>query len=252
MQYLRKVLRLTAGVGEELLRCGAEISRVEETMSRIATHYGTTRQQVFIISNGVFVNLEMGEDEKFVSIEPVIGTSVDLNKLCQLNNLSREIEQKDLTIDEALEKYDAIKKGTAKNKWVHILCSGVGAAAFCSLLGGGVMDSLAAFLMGLLVWCVFTAVEGFPVSKVLVHIAASVLAAGGCVLMLRIGIVENLDKAIVGAIIPMIPGVPLVNGVRDLVDQDYISGAIRLLDALLIFTCIATGVYLALQIGGRV
>lgn len=252
MQYLRKVLRLTAGVGEELLRCGAEISRVEETMSRIARHYGTSRQQVFIICNGVFVNLEIGEDKKFVSIQPVMGTSVDLNKLCELNNLSREIEQKDLDIDEALARYDAIKRSRKKNPWVHILCSGIGAAAFCYFLGGGSMDCAAAFLMGLLVWGFLTALERFSLSKVLLYIVASMIAAGGCVTMLRLGLVQNLDKAIVGAIIPLLPSVAFVNGVRDLVDQNYISGGVRLLDAILLFTCIATGVYLALQIGGGI
>ncbi len=252
MQYLRKVLRLTAGVGEELLRCGAEISRVEETMSRIARHYGTTRQQVFIISNGVFVNLEIGEEKKFVSIQPVMDTSVDLNKLCQLNNLSREIEHQDLDIDEALARYEAIKKGGKKNAAVHILCSGIGAAAFCYFMGGRTMDCLASFLMGLLVWAFFMVMARFSLSKVLLHIVASAIAAGGCIIMLHLGLVQNLDKAIVGAIIPMLPSVTFVNGVRDLVDQNYISGGNRLVDALLLFTCIATGVYLALQIGGGV
>ena len=70
--------------------------------------------------------------------------------------------------------------------------------------------------------------------------------------MMRMGMVENLNKAVVGAIMPLLPSVAFVNGVRDLVDQNYISGGVRLIDAILLFTCIATGVFLALQLGGRV
>ena len=160
--------------------------------------------------------------------------------------------QKDLDIDEALARYDAIKRSRKKNPWVHILCSGIGAAALCYFLGGGSMDCAAAFLRGLRVWGFLTALERFSLSKVLLHIVASMIAAGGCVIMLRLGLVQNLDKAIVGAIIPLLPSVAFVNGVRDLVDQNYISGGVRLLDAILLFTCIATGVYLALQIGGGI
>lgn len=125
MRYLQKVLYLTAGVGEELLRCGAEIARVEETMERISKHYGTTKQQVFIISNGVFVNLEMGEEQRETSLQPIASSSVDLYKLCELNNLSRKIEQKDLEIDAAIEEFEEIKKGRRYNKFLHVLCDGV-------------------------------------------------------------------------------------------------------------------------------
>ncbi len=251
MRYLQKVLRLTAGVGEELLGCGAEIARVEETMRRIAKHYGATRQQVFIISNGVFVNLEMGDEKRETSLQPVMSSSTDLHKLCELNNLSRKIEQTDLDLDAAIAEFEGIKQGSKYCKWLHVLCSGVGAAAFCYFLGGSVMDCMAAFLMGLLVWGLFVALEGFNLSKVILYIIASFLAAGGCVLMLKAGMIENLDKAVVGAIIPLLPSVSFVNGVRDLVDQNYISGGIRLVDAILLFTCITTGVFLALQMGGK-
>ncbi len=41
---------------------------------------------------------------------------------------------------------------------------------------------------------------------------------------------------------PLIPGVPFVNGVRDLANSDYIAGLTRLTDAMLGFICIALGV----------
>ena len=48
-----------------------------------------------------------------------------------------------------------------------------------------------------------------------------------------------------GSIIPLIPGVPFTNGVRDIANEDYIAGVTRLLDAMLMFFCIALGVALA-------
>ena len=50
---------------------------------------------------------------------------------------------------------------------------------------------------------------------------------------------------IIGAIIPLIPGVPFTNGIRDLANEDYIAGVTRLLDAMLTFFCIALGVAFA-------
>jgi len=49
---------------------------------------------------------------------------------------------------------------------------------------------------------------------------------------------------------PLIPGVPFVNGVRDLANSDYIAGLTRLTDAMLSFFCIAIGVVLAFMADG--
>ena len=50
------------------------------------------------------------------------------------------------------------------------------------------------------------------------------------------------DKVIIGGIIPLVPGVALTTGIRDLFGGDYLSGGIRLMDALLTGMCIAIGV----------
>ena len=47
---------------------------------------------------------------------------------------------------------------------------------------------------------------------------------------------------------PLIPGVPLVLGIRELMADCYLSGIIRLLDTVLILCGIGIGVYLALQL----
>ena len=53
---------------------------------------------------------------------------------------------------------------------------------------------------------------------------------------------DNLSHMMIGSIIPLIPGVPFTNGIRDLVDGDYIAGSVRLLDAMLAVLCVAIGV----------
>ena len=47
---------------------------------------------------------------------------------------------------------------------------------------------------------------------------------------------------VVGSITLLIPGAALTSGIRDMTGGDYISGTVRLLDALLGFISIAVGV----------
>ena len=57
-----------------------------------------------------------------------------------------------------------------------------------------------------------------------------------------------MNFMIIGSIMPLIPGVAFINGIRDMADGDYLSGSVRLLDALLVFFCISMGVALMLMV----
>ena len=49
-----EALAIASEAGHILLENGAEISRVEETMERIASHYGVDKKSFFVLSNGIF------------------------------------------------------------------------------------------------------------------------------------------------------------------------------------------------------
>lgn len=56
-----KILDLTFEACAILLENGAEISRVEETMRRIAGHFGIEDEGVFVLSNGIIAVMEINE-----------------------------------------------------------------------------------------------------------------------------------------------------------------------------------------------
>ena len=57
-----------------------------------------------------------------------------------------------------------------------------------------------------------------------------------------LGLGENLNSMIIGSIMPLIPGVAFTNAIREMADADYISGTVRMMDALVSFISIAVGV----------
>ena len=48
------ILELSFQMGETLLRNGAEISRVQETMERVAQSYHAESFNVYVLTNGIF------------------------------------------------------------------------------------------------------------------------------------------------------------------------------------------------------
>ena len=60
-----------------------------------------------------------------------------------------------------------------------------------------------------------------------------------CCLLCWIGLGESLDHVMIGAVFTLAPGVPLTNSIRNFLENDYLSGLIRFVDAFLTAGCIA-------------
>lgn len=236
-----KVLEVASLAGHIQLENGAEISRVEETMERISTHYGVDTGSFFVLSNGIFTTGNTG----YAKVEFIPFKGAQLERVVAVNQVSRDIAENKFTLDEAKAKLIGIRKMKAHPVWEQILGSAVGSAGFCAIFGGSLLDSAAAFVVGALLWTFVAFVSAPYLSKIIGNILGGFIGTVLCLVFHYIGFGESLGNMIVGSLIPLIPGVPFTNGIRDIAGEDYIAGATRLMDALMVFFCIAAGVVLS-------
>ncbi|MBR4266694.1 MAG: threonine/serine exporter family protein [Bacteroidales bacterium] len=253
-------LDLATKAGYILLQNGAEISRVEETMNRIAKYFGVDAGNFFILSTGIFCtgntrNLKKNDPnfkpEQFADVKYIPLKGSRLDKVVEINQLSREIEQGMYTLEEANEKLDIINQKPPKKAWIQTVSSGVGSFFFCSLFGGGLRDCMVSFVAGLILWIFVMLVSHQHISKLLLNLTGAVIATAVCVIALELGLGVSLGHMIIGSVIPLIPGIAFTIGIRDLVDEDYLAGATRLIDAVVVFFGIAMGVAITLLIYSR-
>lgn len=242
MNENRNVMDVVVLAGEILLHNGAEIFRVQETIIKIAEAYNVASFDVYVISNGIFVSIS--EKGKYYStgIKHVPLSPVHLGRVIAVNDLSRKIVQGQYTVEEAYNRLKEITQMPYKEEWFQIVCSGVGSGCFCYLLGGSISDSSISFLTGIILYIFVLSVSGKKLSKIIVHIFGSGLVTLCGLVFFYLGMGTELDKIIIGSIIPLLPGVPLTTSIRDFLNSDYLSGTIRLIDTLLIAFSIAIGV----------
>ena len=134
----------------------------------------------------------------------------------------------------------------------QVMGSAVGSGAFCAIFGGSILDCAASFIIGLLLYVFVLMVSRRGMSKIVTNILGSILATALSVVFMRIGFGQHPGNIIIGSLIPLIPGVPFTNGIRDLANEDYIAGSTRMIDALTVFFCIAAGVALTFLVDGRI
>ena len=237
-----EVLDLALMAGHILLENGAEIYRVEETIDRICGYYGVNSENAFVLSNGIFLTAGSARESFFAKVQHIPVSGTHLNKVAAVNQLSREIVEGKHTIQDAYRILEEIRTMPGKKRWMQTLASGVGSAAFCIFFGGTFGDSLAAFAAGICLYLYVLWLSVPHLSKIVGNIGGGALVTVVCCLLYLMGVGENLNFMMIGTIMPLVPGVAFTNSIRDVADGDYISGSVRMLDALLVFFCIAIGV----------
>jgi len=250
---LKRIVDVTARAGSLLLRSGADIMRVESTIGHMMRSFGVEKYDIFTITNGIFLSASYGDDDSYTRICEVPRNASDLGKVDLINTLSRDIEDGKCTLDGAEARLDEIEKTKGNyNSIILLIASSVASGAFSFLLGGTVTDALLAALIGFSYYYLFVLLNKTKLSKLLTN------AICGCILaLMTVGFVKlipgvNMDKVIIGAIMPLIPGVSFVNAVRDIAAGDYISGAIRMIDAIVVAAGIAVGVGVTILVFSRI
>ena len=79
------------------------------------------------------------------------------------------------------------------------------------------------------------------ISKIIVNIIGGAIITVWAILALHLPFLGNIkmDGMIIGSIMPLVPGLAFVNAIRDIADSDFLSGTVRMIDALLVFVYIA-------------
>lgn len=240
--YGRKVLDLVSLMGETLLLNGAEIARVQQTMEIVATAYGKEDIDVYAISNGIFVTLHHEDKTRCTQVKHVPLATPHLGRVSKINELSRNICEHHIPLEDATKQMKQILEIPAYPLWIQMLGYAMGSSCFCYLLGGTWLDFLATAPIGILL-CLFQQwMSKAKLSKVIQTILGSALITLCGVFWVHLFPALHMDNIIIGGLIILVPGVPLTTSVRDFSNGDYLSGTIRLIDALLVAVSMAIGV----------
>jgi len=245
-----RALRLATKAGHILLENGAEITRVEDTMERISSAYGVDDPGFFVLSNGIIATGDGYADAKFIPIR-----GMQLSKIVEVNQISRDVTDGKCTLDELEKRLDGIRNDKPKPWWELIPCITIGIMGFSIIFGCSFIDMFSSLFTGLLLGA-FITFAGRHISRFFNSFICGFFGALLCIVAYRIfggfGIHLNLPNIIIGNIIALVPGVPFTNGIRDLANEDYIAGFTRLLDALIVFFCIALGVIAVFYLDDKV
>ncbi|ARY90463.1 MULTISPECIES: threonine/serine exporter family protein [Lacticaseibacillus] len=241
-QTPNRVLATCLLAGRIMIEGGSEMYRVEDTMRRIAFNAGQPQTLVFTTPTGIFASIE---NQPYIQERPISKRSIDMEKVSRVNQLSRSFAAKEIDLDTL---YAALLKLDQNTPFFPIWWQVIGAAVVSLTLmvlfaqKYNWFDMPLAALVGALGFWVNIKVNALTNIRFISELLGALVVGLTAWIGVKLGLGHDLDDIIIGAIMPLVPGVAITNSIRDMLAGHLLSGMARGMEAILSACAIGVGI----------
>lgn len=247
---MEELLDCGMDIGEQMLICGGEVHRVEDSLCRIFTALGANRTDVFIITTSMIVTVHTCDGKAFTQTRRITDTGIDFERLHQLNQLSRQICEKKLSASEIRRELSRIDRSKSYPFWLEWICYAVISGVFTLFFGGNIMEAVSALCIGVIVRLLVILSDRMIRNRIFSKFISSFTATGLAYAVFCTGIIPEPHKVIIGGIMALLPGIGLTNAIRDLFTGDSMAGLLRTIEACMTALAIAAGYFVFAMLSG--
>jgi len=242
---------LLIDIASALMSSGAHTMRIIQNTTRMAETFGYDLDlSVFQMSIMMTITDKKDPDRILTQVKKIKPLLLNFTIVSELSTLSWETLDKNLSLEKVREDFQQITTQKRMSKWLVLLLVSFANAAFCGLFGGDI------YSMGL----VFGAtLIGFFLRQRMIyrsinHLVVFTTSAFAASLFAGIGYVFHIgstpDIALAASVLYLIPGVPLINSILDILEGHILTGIARLVNATILIVCIAIGLFTSMLLLG--
>lgn len=246
---IQQCSKLALETGRIILESGGATNRVELMMHKVCNGLGYPDCESFVTPTGIFLSISDGKNELSTSIKRIGQRRIDLGKITEISRvvnclhseecpeIAKSKNKSDYLATE-LRRLDAQKPYPM---WVSNLCGAATSGFFCLLFGGSWSEFGVALIVGFLVATSLKYISRLPVNNFLMNaLAAALIVLISKTIDIWVPFIR-LDYIIIGGIMILVPGLQIVNAIRDTMSGDLVAGTARGVEAIVITTAIVAG-----------
>ncbi|MBF0738457.1 threonine/serine exporter [Staphylococcus arlettae] len=226
--------------GKILLSSGAEVSRVEDTMRRMAISMGYYNSQGYVIN----FSLSEDHDTRIVRINKNI---TNLLKIFQVNTISRQLSSNTLSIYEAHRLLQNIDRTSLSSPlWQKVIAAGIISLSFLYLLNGEWINVPITLLAGAIGYLIVEYMQSKSLTMFIPEFVGSFILGSIVILGSQmIHTYESLGPTMIASVMPIVPGVVITTAIQDLFSRHMLMFTAKFLEALVIAFAIGSGIAIA-------
>lgn len=237
----RRLTGFLAEYAASLLGCGATCVRIEKNVGRIAARFGVTAD-VTVMPSHIQVSAWTPDHScGRVAIRRIHSHAIPFRLNARLSRLSWDVADGRCDFPTMLERFDKALATPPTGAVEVLLLASSANASFCRLFGG---DLTAMFMVFLATLCGFRLKQVLVAEGVDLRVAvffssffSTSLSAAGYVF----GLGGTPEIALGSSVLYLIPGVPYINSVSDVIDRHYLCAFSRFMDAAVLTFCLSVG-----------
>ena len=264
---LRRKLDLLLRTGQILMESSADTSRVKRNMERTAAYLGLPKENLHMNIDYYMLQVNISDEyHSFSKMQRCDKHVINMLAIQEVSKLSWRAIQKDYSLDKYEEELEKIANGKHYYKdWIIAIGAGLACGGFCIQFG---CDWTAFFYASI------AAILGNRLRMFLNHSGSNLyanFAVAAFVSTILAWLSSFLSTPTVQAALPeflrpilftetpwhpllacalyIVPGVPLINAVNDLLDNHINTGLVRAMNTLLIVIAMSFGIMLAIKCG---
>lgn len=242
---------LALDMATTLLASGAHCGRISNNLNRMAKQWHLDVQmQLTFIGVVITVTCETDPQQTITRYRTTPPHSVHLRLLTEFSRLTWKAADGDLNFQEVKEETARIKKINHYSYWSIALAVGISCACLCLLLDGSLIDGavacLAAFVGSIVRVYILKHKFNPMISFVIASFVTTMISGANMIF----GWGGAPEAALATSVLYLVPGVPLINSLIDLIEGHLSSAWNRALFGASILLCIAVGMILSISLLG--
>ncbi|MBN6850586.1 threonine/serine exporter family protein [Staphylococcus saprophyticus] len=228
--------------GRILLESGAEGSRVEDTMTRIAITLGHKESNSFVTNTVINFMLH---DESYPRMYRIRTRDTNLHRISRTNGISRRLALGDISLEDAFQELQKIyQEQSIKNHYLFykFIAAAVISVSFLYLQGGHLTDVLTTLLAGSFGYIVVEILQQKLHAQFIPEFIGALVI--GLVTIIGHNLIPggSISTIIIAAVMPIVPGVLITNAIQDLFGGHMLMFTTKSLEALVTAFGIGAGV----------
>lgn len=248
-KHLKELCRFLSEYAAKLLSSGTTTIRTEKNVVRIAESYGALADFA-VLPNEIMLTLWDGKREHSYTVNCKISeTSLNFDTITRLSALSWKISDNNLSLDEAWKEYENILRVPRLPFPLVTFLVGCANASFCRLFNG---DWIAMAIVFVATVCGFYLKHEMIIKQGL-NVQFSIIASSCLSAIIScsgyvFGWSGTPDIALATSVLWLVPGIPFINAMSDLIYGHYVCCLSRFIQAIITTISLSLGLCLALMI----
>lgn len=247
---IRRKLDLLLRTGQLLVESAADTNRIVRNMNRVAAYLGLPEEKLHIdVSYTMLVaNLSDGSHSysKFQKCEK---HGINMTAISEISKLSWKAIEQDYSLDRYEEELEKIKS-KKRNYLPYLVAVGAGFACggFCKLFGCDWIAFLFASICAFMGFRVRARCIEFGINHYMSITIAAFVATCLAYATSFSGLSTTPYHPLLACALFIVPGVPLINFVDDMIDNYIQVGIIRAVNTVLMLCAMAFGIVIAMRL----